>query len=225
MGEGSGIKPLFSCRFGLAAFFLPWSVALVAPTPSLMRAQAKLSLKARAIQWLSMREHSRVELHRKLVRQIDKERRDKARLAQADGVPVGHDDPDLLNASATRAEAVASVDVLIEELTTLGLLSEARFTESRIRVRAARFGNQRIRGELAQHRITLDPTAQQALKESESSRAYALWQRRFGGEVAADRAERAKQMRFLAGRGFSTDVIRLVVEGRYQADEGRFTAD
>jgi regulatory protein len=184
-----------------------------------MRAHAKLSLKARAIQWLATREHSRVELRRKLVRQVDKERRDEARRAQAAGEPLNDD------ATAARAEALVNIEALVQELTTLGLLSDARFTESRVRVRAARFGNQRIRGELAQHRITLDASAQQALKDSESSRAHALWQRRFGGEVSAERTERAKQMRFLAGRGFSSDVIRLVVEGRFQAEEGHLEAD
>jgi regulatory protein len=184
-----------------------------------MRAHAKLSLKARAIQWLAAREYSRVELHRKLVRQVDKERRDKARWAQAAGEPVDDDD------ASARAEALVNIEALVQELITLGLLSEARFTESRVRVRAARFGNQRIRGELAQHRITLDATAQQALKESESSRAHALWQRRFGGDVAAERTERAKQMRFLAGRGFSSDVIRMVVEGRFQAEDERLDTD
>ena len=51
-----------------------------------------------------------------------------------------------------------------------------------------------------------------ALRASELERARALWQRRFG-QVAADAASRAKQMRFLAGRGFSGDVIRKVIAG------------
>ena len=42
-----------------------------------------------------------------------------------------------------------------------------------------------------------------------------VWQRRFG-QPATDAAGRAKQMRFLAGRGFAGDVIRRVVQG---ADE------
>jgi regulatory protein len=38
-----------------------------------------------------------------------------------------------------------------------------------------------------------------------------VWQRRFGGP-ATDAADRARQMRFLAGRGFDTEVIRRVVK-------------
>ncbi|HEY1391934.1 MAG TPA: RecX family transcriptional regulator, partial [Methylibium sp.] len=43
--------------------------------------------------------------------------------------------------------------------------------------------------------------------------AQEVWRRRFGGEPAEDAATRARQMRFLAGRGFSTEVIRRVVRG------------
>jgi regulatory protein len=39
-----------------------------------------------------------------------------------------------------------------------------------------------------------------------------VWARRFG-QPAADRAERARQARFLAGRGFSADSIRRVTGG------------
>ena len=55
----------------------------------------------------------------------------------------------------------------------------------------------------------------QQLRDSELQRAAQLWQRKFGA-VAQDARERARQMRFLAGRGFSADVIRRVVRG---ADE------
>jgi regulatory protein len=39
-----------------------------------------------------------------------------------------------------------------------------------------------------------------------------VWERRFGTPPASPQ-ERAKQMRFLAGRGFDGDVIRRVVQG------------
>ena len=53
-------------------------------------------------------------------------------------------------------------------------------------------------------------TVQQA-RSTELERARAVWQRRFGAP-AADAAGRAKQMRFLAGRGFEGEVIRRVVQ-------------
>ncbi|MBW8722544.1 MAG: RecX family transcriptional regulator, partial [Polaromonas sp.] len=54
-----------------------------------------------------------------------------------------------------------------------------------------------------------------SLKGSEVERARDIWRRKFEG-TAPDAAGRAKQMRFLASRGFGGDVIRRVVS---QADE------
>jgi regulatory protein len=54
-------------------------------------------------------------------------------------------------------------------------------------------------------------TLQQA-RATEYERALEVWRRRFG-EPPVDAAERAKQMRFLAGRGFEGDVIQRVVRG------------
>ena len=50
-------------------------------------------------------------------------------------------------------------------------------------------------------------------------RAGAVWQRKFG-TVASDAREQARQMRFLAGRGFSAAVIRRVVRDTGAEDEG-----
>jgi regulatory protein len=47
---------------------------------------------------------------------------------------------------------------------------------------------------------------------TELERAREVWLRRFG-QPPADAAERARQMRFLAGRGFETDIIRRVIAG------------
>jgi regulatory protein len=48
------------------------------------------------------------------------------------------------------------------------------------------------------------------LRESELQRARDVWQRRFE-KPPQDAAERAKQARFLAARGFDGDVIRRVL--------------
>ena len=51
---------------------------------------------------------------------------------------------------------------------------------------------------------------QQRPEGSEHERAQALWQQRFG-QAATEPRERLRQMRFLAARGFSADVIRRIV--------------
>ncbi len=176
------------------------------------RARAKLSLKARAVQWLAMREHSRLELRRKLLAQGAKERR----LAAAEQRAVGDVSPSE-SVETVDAEAFAhSVEALLDQLAAQGLLNEQRFVESRLRLRAPKHGNQRIRAELSQHGVQLTSSQRAALTDSEHLRAFQLWSRRFGAVAADDPAERSRQMQFLARRGFSADVVRRVVNGRFE---------
>ena len=161
-----------------------------------------LSLKARALQWLALREHSRVELRRKLLRLA----RQRA-AAQADGADL-----------ADSAEPAAEVEALLEWLTAHHYASDTRFVESRVNARAARYGNQRIRQELGQHGTALDADTAARLKDSELARARAVWARKFGAEPAPEAVARARQMRFLSGRGFSADVIRRVLRGGHDDD-------
>jgi regulatory protein len=159
-----------------------------------MAAPPPLSLKGRALQWLSQREHSRIELRRKLMR--------AARLRDEAAV-----------ADVSAGDRASEIDALLDWLTEHRYLSQARFVESRVHARAARFGQRRIVHELSQHGAALDADTAERLRASEFARAQALWARRFGTEPAADASLRAKQMRFLAGRGFASDVIRRVVRG------------
>jgi regulatory protein len=127
-----------------------------------------------------------------------------------------HSRAELLRKLAPHAEEPAEVERVLDELEARGLLSAERFVESLLHRRAARFGTARLRQELQQHQLPADAVAQavEALRGTELERARAVWQRRFGGEPAADAAERARQMRFLTARGFSSEVIRRVVRGR-----------
>ena len=168
-----------------------------------MAARAPLSLKARALQWLAQREHSRIELRRKLLR--------AARLRDHAVVDAGGD--------ADAPHPAAEVDALLDWLVANRHLSEPRFVESRVHAREARFGTRRIALELKQHGASLDADAAERLRASEFERARALWARRFGALPPADAAGRAKQMRFLAGRGFAAEVIRRVVRGGSSGDD------
>ncbi len=169
----------------------------------------RLSLKARALQLLAQREHSRVELRRKLLAYVNPQ---AAGTAKPDAAfePAGR-------ATFTRRlpptpEMQADVDALLDWLAENRHLSEARFVEARVRTRAVRLGNLRIRQELAQHGLQLPPEEEQALRDSELARARQVWARKFDAP-AGDAAERARQLRFLTGRGFSADVIRRLLRG------------
>jgi len=140
------------------------------------------SLKARALRWLAQREHSRQELRAKLLR------------------------------AAADEQATADVDTLLDQLSAQGHLSDARFVESRVHARSARFGNRRIEVELRQHGLAPDTALLHELRNTELARAREVWSKKFGVR-AADAAGRARQARFLAARGFSADVVHKVVSG------------
>lgn len=130
-----------------------------------------------------------------------------------------HSRAELTRKLAPHAESAEEVERVLDELETRGFLSAERFAESVVHRKAARYGTARLKAELFQHQLPEDITraVTQSLRETEQDRAQALWQKRFG-EVAQTPAELAKQMRFLAGRGFSGDVIRRVVKGTLDED-------
>ena len=185
-------------------------------------AAAPLSLKARALQWLAQREHSRVELRRKLLRLARQRAADRMAAAQADAdaaaSPAGPSAPGDWEASAA-SEPAAEVEALLDWLQSKRFLCDVRFVESRVNARAARYGNLRIRQELSQHGAALDASTAELLKDSELARARAVWLRKYGSSAAHSAPERARQMRFLAGRGFSADAIRRVVRSAPGADD------
>lgn len=143
-------------------------------------------MKGRALRYLAQREHSRLELERKLA-------------------PHVADLPD--------APAQAQIAAALDELTARGLLSEQRVADSVLACQGQRFGSRRLKQSLQAKGLPSEMVAQtlQQARGTELERARAVWQRRFG-YPAADANERARQMRFLAGRGFDGDVIRRVVK-------------
>ena len=173
------------------------------------------SIKASALRWLAQREHSRSEMRSKLLRLLARRAallRAVSRSAAAGAAPAEDDN------SAEAQDPAAEVELLLQWLESGGHLSQARFIESRVHARQARFGNLRIRQELKQHGLSLDEPARQALQQTELLRAHEVWRKKFK-LPAPDAASRLRQMRFLAGRGFSPDVVRQVVRGAGRRDE------
>lgn len=150
------------------------------------------SLKARALRLLAQREHSRNELQAKLARHVQE----------------GED-----------------LAALLDELQAKDFINAERVAESVVHRRAARLGTQRVLQELRRKGLDEDlvRAAGARLAGTELERAQAVWRQRFGGRpVAATPQERARQMRFLAARGFAGDVVRRVVQaaGTLEADDG-----
>ena len=103
---------------------------------------------------------------------------------------------------------------LIEEFEQRGWLSEQRVVEQVMATRRKRFGSQKIAHELRQKGLSEDAiaAARETLKDSELESARDVWRRKFP-EPPANANEKARQMRFLQGRGFSLDIIRKVISG------------
>jgi regulatory protein len=139
-----------------------------------------LSLKGRALRYLSQREHSRAELARKL---------------------------------APHAESDEQLQALLDQLGSEAWLSDARFAQSLAHRRAQRYGIRRIAAELATHGLQdSDQAAVLAdLQQTEIQRASQCWARRFG-QAPQSALERSKQQRFLLQRGFTSEVIRTVLQ-------------
>lgn len=103
---------------------------------------------------------------------------------------------------------------ILDELEGKGFISEARVVESVINRRSPKLGAARIRQEL--HARGLDQhivaAAVASLQATELERAREVWRKKFG-TLATDAAERVRQMRFLASRGFAPEAIRKVTDG------------
>lgn len=175
-----------------------------------MNARRPLTLRARALMLLARREHSRSELRAKLLPLAQVQQRELEQRAEAGGdVPSGSMEP-RLQAPTEPQSAEQRVEALLAWLEAHAYLSEQRFVESRVHVRSARYGNLRIRQEMASHGVALDAQTEQHLRDTEFDRAQQAWQRKFNA-LPQDVGERARQSRFLANRGFSPDVIRRVL--------------
>lgn len=123
-----------------------------------------------------------------------------------------HGRAELVKKLAQHAESNEAVEQLLDELVRRKLLSEDRMAESRANTLSRKFGVSRIRHDLRAKGIA-DETIERVAAEAQATeveRAREIWKRKFR-EPAASRADRAKQMRFLAARGFSHDTIRKVM--------------
>ena len=152
--------------------------------PDATRAGLGPSLKGRALRLLATREHSRVELERRL---------------------------------KAHEETPGQLAAVLDELEAKDFISPTRVIESVINRRQARLGASRIKRELQGKGLDADTVAEamDGLRATELERAREVWRKKFDSktDAATSPADKAKQMRFLAARGFGSDVIRRVIAG------------
>jgi regulatory protein len=125
-----------------------------------------------------------------------------------------HSRAELERKLATHEEEPGTLAKALDELQARGFISDQRVIESVVHRRSANMGALRVRQELQAKGLDKEAVSQAVaeLQASELDRARAVWQKKFG-EAPEDASARAKQMRFLAARGFGADTIRRVVAG------------
>ena len=111
-------------------------------------------------------------------------------------------------------EEPGSLAVALDDLQAKGFISEQRVLESVVNRRSSKLGVTRIKQELQAKGLDAQAVADalHGLRATELDRAREVWRKKFG-HPPDDAAQRAKQMRFLASRGFGGDTIHKVVSG------------
>lgn len=157
-------------------------LAVDEPKSTVGMARKGPSLKARAIDFLSRREHSRLELRRKLQRHCND---------------------------------ITEIDALLDTLQKENWQSEERYAQSLINRRAHKFGTARVVQELRQNGVADShiEVVREQLQDSEFERALEVWERKFGA-APEDRKAYAKQYRFMASRGFSSEQLRRILDSQ-----------
>ena len=145
-------------------------------------------VRTRAITYLSRREYSRVELRKKVLFS-------------------------LRNFECENDLGSSITDEVLDDLAQHNWQSDVRVAASVAKVKGERYGNARVKHELKQQGLDseLITEALEQLSSTELKRAHDVWLKKFG-QPPADLKEKAKQIRFMASRGFGFDVINKVIK-------------
>lgn len=113
----------------------------------------------------------------------------------------------------------AEVAALLDEFERKNWLSDRRFAKSWVADHLAKAGSVKLAFDLRQRGVAEDVIAAVLGEErdSELERAREVWRKKFGSPPA-DAAEKARQMRFLQGRGFSSSVVRQTLGSAPEGD-------
>jgi regulatory protein len=108
----------------------------------------------------------------------------------------------------------SEIGPLLDDLERCGWLSDRHVVEQATLARRRRFGTRRIVRELREKGIssvTINAELPK-LMATEVAAAHEIWRKKFGAPPA-DSRDKARQIRFLQGRGFGGDTIRKIMSG------------
>ncbi|MBA3479669.1 MAG: recombination regulator RecX [Lautropia sp.] len=115
----------------------------------------------------------------------------------------------------------AAVNILLDDLESKKLLSDRRFAEVLAQSKGARYGVASVSRTLAKQGVSpeLAAAALAPLSATERERALAIWRRRFGAPPT-DLKARARQHRFMLGRGFEPATVSWIIKQAEQSPGG-----
>ena len=123
-----------------------------------------------------------------------------------------HSRQELARKLSPRAESREALERLLDELEGRKQLSEERYAELRAHVLGRKYGAARIRQDLKSKGVSEELAARFAGVD-EVQKAREILARKYR-EPATTREERARRMRFLQSRGFSSEIIFRLLSAR-----------
>lgn len=124
-----------------------------------------------------------------------------------------HSRQELSRKIAPHAQSEEALEALLADLEKRKQLSDERFATERARILARKFGAARIRHDLKAKGIAGEISQHVVSEAEELEKAKTILARKYR-EPAATREERAKRMRFLQSRGFSSEIIFSLLSAR-----------
>jgi regulatory protein len=125
-----------------------------------------------------------------------------------------HSRSELERKLAAYEQAPGELAQVLNDLQARDFINEGRVIDSVMHRRSGKLGATRIKQELASKGLSGEAVTEAlaGLRETEYSRALEVWRKKFD-RPTTDPNDRAKQMRFLLTRGFSSEVVRKIVQG------------
>ncbi len=123
-----------------------------------------------------------------------------------------HSRQELARKLSPRAESREALERLLDELEGRKQLSEERYAELRAHVLGRKYGAARIRQDLKSKGVS-EELAARFSGVDEVQKAREILARKYR-EPATTREERARRMRFLQSRGFSSEIIFRLLSAR-----------
>lgn len=114
------------------------------------------------------------------------------------------------------AESEEQLTALLDQLSERTWQSDQRFAEQFTRAKGSRYGSLRLRYAMREKGLDAEIIEQALEGQNDLELARQVWQRKFG-TLPETREDKARQVRFLASRGFPSEVIRRVMGGAIDA--------